>query len=59
MTHPPSRSARPLATRCLTALLLAAVFCGGALSPRPVLLGETPAPLWLAGDDDKGGVGVG
>lgn len=59
MTHPASRSARPLAAHCLAALLLAAALGSGALSPRPVSLDEPPVPLCLAGDDDKGGVGVG
>ena len=60
MPHVPVRSTRTFSVR-LFAALLATALGGAALLHRtaPHPLTQTPAPLWLAGDDDKGGMGGG
>ncbi len=61
MPHTPVRSVRTVPVRLLAPLLIA-VLGGAALvycsAPQPALT-HAQAPVWLAGDNDKGGMGGG
>lgn len=58
MTHPPLQFARISAARRLILLLVAASLCT-VLPGQHDLLAGWSAPVWQAGDDDKGGMGTG